>query len=127
MYYRGANAAVIVFDITEKESLATAKDWVAELQRSLQDDIIITIVGNKIDLEEEREISKDEGIEFANSIKASYFEVSAKTGDGINEVFLALTKSLLETMAPVTFPPQFSLERIDKPFRNEETPSTPCC
>lgn len=127
MYYRGANAAVIVFDITEKESLNTAKDWVAELQRSLQDEIIISIVGNKIDLEEEREISKEEGTEFASSIKASYSEVSAKTGEGINDVFLALTKSLLETMAPVTFPPQFSLERIDKPFRNDENPSTPCC
>ena len=105
MPYRGANAAVIVFDITKKESLGTAKDLVAELQRSIQNEIIITIVGNKIDLEEEREISVNEGIAFANSIKARYFEVSAKTGNGINEVFFAVTKSL-EAMAPYIYPPQ---------------------
>ena len=127
MYYRGANAAIIVFDLTASETLNAVKDWVQELRRNLQDEIIIAIVGNKVDLKEEKQVSKADALEYANSIHASYFEVSAKTGEGINEIFLVVAKALLASISPVTLPPNFSLERIDKPFHNEDAPSTPGC
>ncbi|XP_034995401.1 ras-related protein Rab-17 isoform X2 [Zootoca vivipara] len=58
LYYRGANAAVLVYDITRKESLEKAKVWLTELEKEfLPDEIIIALVGNKLDLSAEREVT----------------------------------------------------------------------
>ncbi len=59
MYYRGAAAAVIVYDITSMDSFHRAKSWVKELQRQGSPDVVIALAGNKIDREEEREVSSD--------------------------------------------------------------------
>ncbi len=57
MYYRGAQAAIVVYDITNQDSFVRAKNWVKELQRQGNPDIVIALAGNKVDLEEERKIS----------------------------------------------------------------------
>lgn len=57
MYYRGAAAAIVVYDITDPESFAKMKDWVQELKRLASSDIVIAIVGNKCDEDENREVS----------------------------------------------------------------------
>ena len=54
LYYRGASAAAIVYDITSKESFAKAKYWVKELQKNASQDIVIILVGNKSDMDSER-------------------------------------------------------------------------
>jgi Ras-related protein Rab-5C len=59
MYYRGANAAVVVYDITSLESFERAKKWTMELQKQAQSDIIIALVGNKTDLETQRQVTKE--------------------------------------------------------------------
>ncbi len=59
MYYRGANAAVVVYDITSIESFERAKKWTMELQKQAQPDIVIALVGNKTDLETQRQVSKE--------------------------------------------------------------------
>ena len=58
MYYRNAAAAVIVYDITDGESFDKMKGWVLELQKMASSDIVIAIVGNKVDMEESREVCK---------------------------------------------------------------------
>lgn len=57
MYYRGAQAAIVVYDITNQDSFVRAKNWVKELQRQGNPDIVIALAGNKVDLEEERKIT----------------------------------------------------------------------
>lgn len=87
MYYRNAQAAVVVYDITQSESLDKAKYWIKELQKQASSDILITLVGNKLDLKDERQIDEDSAKSFANELGLLYFEVSAKTGENVQELF----------------------------------------
>ncbi|KAH3662317.1 hypothetical protein OGAPHI_005568 [Ogataea philodendri] len=68
MYYRNAQAALVVFDITQESSLDKAKYWVKELQKQASSNIVIALVGNKLDLEQDRKISRDEAQSFANEL-----------------------------------------------------------
>eukprot|EP00931_Biecheleriopsis_adriatica_P054115 TRINITY_DN3180_c0_g1_i1.p1 TRINITY_DN3180_c0_g1~~TRINITY_DN3180_c0_g1_i1.p1 ORF type:complete len:202 (-),score=57.73 TRINITY_DN3180_c0_g1_i1:51-656(-) len=84
MYYRGAAAAVIVYDITSKESFDAAKSWVAELQST---DTLIALAGNKSDLEASRAIEKEVARSYAEQMGILYMETSAKNGNNVNELF----------------------------------------
>jgi GTPase SAR1 family protein len=59
MYYRGAHAAIVVYDITSRESFDRAINWVKELQRQGNPNIVIAITGNKLDLAEKRQVPID--------------------------------------------------------------------
>lgn len=123
MYYRNAQAAVVVYDVTKATSLEKAKSWVKELQRQANPNIVIALAGNKIDLvqpsasstsgtsspepEEEddatatpgetpgasgepeslRQVPREEAQAYATEAGLLFFETSAKTGDGIVEIF----------------------------------------
>eukprot|EP00930_Biecheleria_cincta_P006574 TRINITY_DN1075_c0_g3_i1.p1 TRINITY_DN1075_c0_g3~~TRINITY_DN1075_c0_g3_i1.p1 ORF type:complete len:199 (+),score=38.72 TRINITY_DN1075_c0_g3_i1:63-659(+) len=84
MYYRGAAAAVIVYDITSKESFDAAKSWVAELQNT---DTLIALAGNKSDLEATRDVDKETARSYADQNGILYMETSAKSGQNVNELF----------------------------------------
>lgn len=94
MYYRNANAAIVVYDITQESSLERAKSWIKELQRQASQDIVIALAGNKVDLDNERQVSKDIATTFANEENLLFFEVSAKTGEGIKEIFTKIAEKL---------------------------------
>jgi small GTP-binding protein len=94
MYYRGAAAAVLCYDITAKSSFEKVITWVEELQRNIQGEILLTIVGNKADRAKYRQIEAADGETYAKSVGAKFFEVSAKTGEGIEETFLEIAKEL---------------------------------
>lgn len=76
MYYRNANAALLVFDVTNHQSFEEVKFWVLELQKNVQEPMFLLLVGNKIDLEEQRVVSMEEAIMYAQSIGAKYLETS---------------------------------------------------
>merc|ERR1712217_756633 len=84
MYYRGAAAAVIVYDITSKESFDAAKSWVVELQST---DTLIALAGNKSDLDATRVIERETARAYAESMGILYMETSAKSGQNVNELF----------------------------------------
>lgn len=94
MYYRGASAAVIVYDITNKKSFEGAKGWINELKSVHSNDIIIALAGNKNDLEEKRAVDRELAESFANSNNILFIETSAKTGHNVNELFLRIAKKL---------------------------------
>ena len=125
MYYRNAQAAVVVYDVTKAASLEKAKTWVKELQRQANPNIVIALAGNKIDLvqpspsgswssaaaesEDEaddatatpgeatnpgdaeadnlRQVPREEAQAYAQEAGLLFFETSAKTGEGVVEVF----------------------------------------
>ena len=95
---RNAQAAVVVYDITKSASLTKAQSWIKELQRQASPGIIIALAGNKTDLAEDdengRQVSYEEGKEYANETGALFFETSAKTGDGVQELFTEIGPSL---------------------------------
>jgi len=94
MYYRGACAAILAFDITSEISFVKVKDWVLELKANVQEDIILCIVGNKIDLETSRKITTEQGEQYAQSIGAQYYEASARLNQGIDTMFTDVAKKL---------------------------------
>jgi len=96
MYYRGAQCAILVFDLTSDETFAKVKDWVKELKNASTEDMLLAIVGNKLDLSEEigRRIEKSKCQEYASSIGGLYFETSAKTNLGIEDLFVTISKRL---------------------------------
>lgn len=59
MYYRNANAALLVFDITQPSTFESIQSWVKELQKNVEEHLVICVVGNKIDLHEHRRVSMD--------------------------------------------------------------------
>lgn len=118
MYYRNAQSALVVYDITKPSSLVKAKHWVAELQRQASPGIVIALVGNKLDLceddnpeaeqaeaenetEEEpstaRKVSTKEAKSYADEENLLFFETSAKTGHNVSEVFTAIANAIPET------------------------------
>lgn len=94
MYYRGAQAAIVVYDIINKDSFTRAKTWIEELQKQASPDIIIALTGNKNDLEASRAISYEEGQALAEEKGLLFMETSAKTSVNVNEIFLAIAKKL---------------------------------
>merc|ERR1712039_427133 len=84
MYYRGAAAAVVVYDITSKESFDGAKSWVEELQTT---DALIALVGNKSDLEATRVIEHEAAQTYADAMGILYMETSAKSGHNVSELY----------------------------------------
>ena len=93
MYTRDANIILLVYDITNKESFENLYAWLKDLTNINFDEVIICIVGNKIDLNEKREVSNEEGQKYAQEHDFIFQEVSAKTGEGFSELFY---KSLFE-------------------------------
>lgn len=95
MYYRDANAALVVFDLLDYESFKIAKQWVKDLQRECTKNCIIALAGNKIDSVEEgkvRQIPLSEVSTYCQENSLIYFDVSAKTGKNVDAIFQALAE-----------------------------------
>ncbi len=87
MYYRNANCAVVVYDITQATSLEKARTWIRELQRQADPSIVIALCGNKLDLAARRQVSQEEAKKYAEEEGLMWTETSAKTGEGVAEIF----------------------------------------
>lgn len=96
IYYRDSNGAILVYDITDEDSFQKVKNWVKELRKMLGNDICLCIAGNKIDLEKERHVSVADAEAYAASVGAKHFHTSAKLNKGIEEMFLDLSKGMIE-------------------------------
>lgn len=94
MYYRGAHAAIVVYDITNANSFARAKDWVDELLTQAPPDIVVALAGNKLDLDDTRGIQTDIAAAYANENNLLFFETSAKTSANVTELFKAIAVKL---------------------------------
>lgn len=93
MYYRGAACAVIVFDVTNKETFTGAKSWVRELQRRGDPNVVIALAGNKAD-SDSRAVEAEEARTYAQENGLIYMETSAKTGMNVRELFIAVAQKL---------------------------------
>lgn len=108
MYYRNAQAALVVYDITKPASFIKARHWVKELREQAAKDITIALVGNKYDLvagdnasdESLRKVSEEEGRALAAEEGLLFFETSAKSSHNVNDVFVAIGSKIPQAAAP---------------------------
>ncbi|CAG9558373.1 unnamed protein product [Danaus chrysippus] len=96
IYYRNSNGAILVYDITDEDSFGKVKNWVKELRKMLGSDIVLVIAGNKIDLEQDRTVPLEEAESYAVMVGARHFNTSAKMNQGVEELFLELTREMTE-------------------------------
>ncbi|KAM9773891.1 ras-related protein Rab-5C-like isoform 1-T2 [Syngnathus typhle] len=94
MYYRGAQAAIVVYDITNADTFARAKSWVKELQRQANPNIVIALAGNKADIADKRAVEHQEAQEYAEENGLLFMETSAKTALNVNNIFMAIATKL---------------------------------
>jgi len=94
-YTLGANAAMIIFDITKFKTIDQMNNWIQTI-REKAGDIPIMLIGNKLDLEDSRELKREKGIEIAKEFNLScYSEISTKTGQNVEKIFEALTEFVM--------------------------------
>ena len=94
MYYRGAAAAVVVYDITRKKSFATLKRWVSELRTHGPAGMVLSVAGNKSDLNDLREVKRDTAEAYADNINAIFGETSAKEDTNVTSMFEEIARRL---------------------------------
>ena len=93
-YYRGAKGILIVFDLTNPESFNNIENWINEVTVFTGKDVIIMCLGNKSDLK--KEINKNTIDEFKKKTKLEIINVSAKTGDGVEDAFKHIIELLIK-------------------------------
>ena len=98
-YYKGANGILVVYDITNKETFDGLTSWLIEIEKNSSKDVYKLLIGNKNDLEEKRQITYDEGKEFASINGMEFFETSAKTSYKVQEAFELLTKDIIRIVS----------------------------
>mmetsp|Transcript_21852 Transcript_21852/g.86740 ORF Transcript_21852/g.86740 Transcript_21852/m.86740 type:complete len:121 (-) Transcript_21852:789-1151(-) len=120
MYYRGAAAAIVVYDITNKESFNGAKSWVKELQRRGDPNVVIALAGNKADLQTKRRVGVEEAQEYAEENGILHMETSAKNATNVKDLFQEIARRLPKSLPQ----PERESFPIIPPKTSE---SKPCC
>jgi Ras-related protein Rab-11A len=93
-YYRGAYGALLVYSITNRTSFENVDAWLQELVSYADPGIMVMLVGNKSDLEEHRDVSTEEAMEFAQKNKLHFMETSAKDNSNVSEAFEKLIREI---------------------------------
>ncbi|MCQ2821632.1 MAG: GTP-binding protein [archaeon] len=96
-YLRNTDGVLLLYDITNYETFTNISDWLTTIKQNCTKKQTILIVGNKKDLEDQRKVRFEEGMELAKKEGAEFIEVSAFTGDNVNEAFLKLTEQILKS------------------------------
>ena len=95
-YYKNSVCAIIVYDITNRESFNHINTWIDDCKSQSPKTVFFVLVGNKIDLENERKVDYNEGLNFAKENQMFFFECSAKTGKNVEDIFYKSAEHIAE-------------------------------
>lgn len=93
-YYRGAHGIIIVYDVTNRDSFDNVRIWMQEIEKFASENVNKLLVGNKSDLEEQREVTYDEGVELAKKFDIPFLEVSAKNALHVDDTFTTMAEEI---------------------------------
>ena len=116
-YYRGSAGALILFDLTSHDSFNNVQQWLDDLKEVARQDVVVVLIGNKSDMADKRDVTREEAENFAKSHQMPYFETSAKTGenvfDAVNQCVKLIEKKVdsgafnfSQSQEPVKFKPE---------------------
>lgn len=97
-YYRGAAGALLVYDITRKETFNHLTRWLEEVRQNGNPDIMVMLIGNKADLDSRRQVSTEEGERFAKENGLIFMETSAKTAFNVEQAFLQTSQMIYDNI-----------------------------
>ena len=104
-YYKGANGIILIYDVTSIQTYENVKNWISQIREESNPNVIIYLVGNKIDVPEEQKLVKTEdGQKIADEYKLPFNEASAKDGTNINEIFQELLEEIDEKYSKLEVP-----------------------
>ena len=98
-YFIGAHGLFLIYDITNRDSFKNLENWLIEIEKNASENVLKILVGNKNDLEQDREISYEEGKNFANRNGMEFIETSAKINTNVSEAFEMLGKLMIKNEA----------------------------
>lgn len=113
-YYRGAAGALLVYDIASRDSFNSLQNWLSDARNLASPNIVIILVGNKKDLESQREVSYQEASQFAKDNDLIFVECSALNGELVEEAFLKCARIILTSIESG----QINPERIGSGIQN---------
>ncbi|PHZ11371.1 ras-domain-containing protein [Rhizopus microsporus ATCC 52813] len=93
-YYRGAAGALLVYDITRRETFEHLSVWLEDVRQHANPNTVIMLIGNKSDLESKRQVSREEAERFAQENGLFFLETSAKTANNIEEAFVKTAEEI---------------------------------
>ncbi|CAD2216335.1 Rab family, other [Angomonas deanei] len=121
-YYRGASGALLVYDVTRRETFEHLQSWLEDARANANTAIVVMLIGNKCDLENNREVSREEGEAFARKNGLIFMEASAKTAQNVDEAFLKTASMIYEGVQKGVIDSAVVSEK-QKPKRNTVSPS----
>eukprot|EP00826_Nyctotherus_ovalis_P060236 TRINITY_DN8430_c0_g3_i3.p1 TRINITY_DN8430_c0_g3~~TRINITY_DN8430_c0_g3_i3.p1 ORF type:complete len:219 (+),score=80.62 TRINITY_DN8430_c0_g3_i3:124-780(+) len=131
VFYKGSNAAFLVYNITRKETFERLEEWVQDIRENALPDVKIMLVGNMKDQEAERQVSVEEANELCKRLQLTAFrETSAKSGEGIEEIFKDVARTLylgMGTPLPPTAQVPPSAVKIAPATETKSAKSSGCC
>lgn len=102
-YYRGAAGALLVYDITRRDTFNHLANWLKDCREYANSNMAIMLIGNKSDLEARREVKKEEGEAFAREHGLIFMETSAKTAANVEEAFIGTAKEIYQKIQDGVF------------------------
>ena len=138
VYYKGAKGAFIVYDITSRKTFENIDKWIGEIKERTTDDVKLIIIGNKTDLNNEREVKSEEALIKYQDMDIPLIETSALEDTNVNEAFINLIKIVYKDIARKEIEEKKSisdnkisqgidLKSIDEEEINENKESFTCC
>ncbi|XP_007181726.2 ras-related protein Rab-26 isoform X5 [Balaenoptera acutorostrata] len=122
-YYRDAHALLLLYDVTNKASFDSIQAWLTEIQEYAQHDVVLMLLGNKVDSAQERVVKREDGEKLAKEYGLPFMETSAKTGLNVDLAFMAIAKELKQRCMKAPSEPRFQLHDYVK----REGRGASCC
>ena len=126
-YIRDTSAAIIVYDVANKSSFDSIPEHIQAVKDIKGDDVVIMIIGNKIDLKKERKVTNTEGKELADKYNVMYHEVSAKTGENVGDMFKKIASKLEDCCREVLKQNDVEIVSLDEDDGNQNQGYSWCC